>query len=49
MGQGKNNQMSMQLIKDILKEERVQQHQIQEFLKFIEEICPLFSQHRFLD
>ena len=48
MGQGESNQMAMQLIEDILKdrEERVQQHQIQEFLEFIEEICPHFSQCR---
>lgn len=43
--------MAMQLIKDILKDEgeRVQQHQIQEFLEFIDEICPRFSQRRTVD
>lgn len=51
MGQGKSNRMAMQLTEDILKdrEERVQQHQIQEFLEFIDEICPWFSQHRTVD
>ena len=51
MGQGKSNQMAMQLIRDILKErrERIQQHQIQEFLEFIEKICPRFSECRTLD
>ena len=51
MGQGKGNQMAVQLIRDLLKDrgERVQQHQIQEFLEFIEEICPQFSEHRTLD
>lgn len=43
--------MAKQLIENILKDrgERVQQPQIQEFLEFIEEICPGFSQLRTLD
>ena len=47
MGQGESNQIAIQLIGDILKDrgERAQQHQIQEFLEFIEEICPRFSEH----
>ena len=51
MGQGESNRMAMQLIEDILKDrgERVQQYQIQEFLEFIDEICPRFSQRRTVD
>ncbi|XP_057644071.1 endogenous retrovirus group K member 5 Gag polyprotein-like [Chionomys nivalis] len=48
MGQGESNRMTMQLIEDILKD-RGERVQIQEFLEFIDEICPRFSQCRTVD
>lgn len=51
MGQGKSNQMLLQLLGDILKDRgaQVQQQQMQKFLEFIQHLCPWFSEHRPLD
>lgn len=50
-GTGKSNQLSIQLLRIILKDRRaqVQQRQVQKILEFIEQLCPWFSEYRTLD
>ncbi|KAM7327005.1 hypothetical protein ACRRTK_013372 [Alexandromys fortis] len=51
MDQGNSRQLFIHLIKDILKARgaKVKQQQVQEFLEFVEQVCPWFSKHRTLD
>ncbi|XP_041911056.1 endogenous retrovirus group K member 5 Gag polyprotein-like [Arvicola amphibius] len=51
MEQGNSRQLFIHLIKDTLKARgaKVEQQQVQEFLEFVERLCPWFSKHRTLD